>query len=112
MKIMLPIKRFSASNAGRATSLSVVTLLGVAVTSVIYLHSTRAHEASGTAPISEADLADVNTSPDRQEIVPVGEEGWFFTSNVKYLSTTATVDNDIDIDIDPWTIGLGFGYSF
>jgi outer membrane protein W len=43
--------------------------------------------------------------------VPIGEEGWFFTSNVKYLSTTAEVE-DIEIDIDPWTIGLGFGYSF
>ena len=71
MKIMLPIKTFVTSNAGRATSLSVVTLLGVVVV-VICFHGMRAHEASGAASISgEANFADVKTSSGRQEAASV-----------------------------------------
>ncbi len=48
--------------------------------------------------------------------VTLGDGGWVLYSNLRYL--VATLDAQVrghaaqSVDYDPWTLGLGFGYSF
>ncbi len=52
MKIVSAIKAFMASNAGRATSFSIVTLIGTAAVALLFFHGVSSSEGSGSAGVT------------------------------------------------------------
>ncbi len=69
MMTISALRTFMASNAGRATSFSIVTLAGIAGVVLLYFHVTRPSEASGPAVIpSSSDRSDAVPADSRQPV--------------------------------------------